>query len=744
MFKIDRIKIISFVLLICINGLAFLLYRHLFNNTQSEKAQLLEYSNEIGNEITDSLNNELAKTEYIVDSIALLLKDSIFNNQELSSDTNIIKGILQNILEKRSHLDGAYIAFEKAKDIGYPKDVLSIYTRRVDDNFVTSDVSNSYNYVTDTIKGIWFNIPKCRNKPTWVAPFFGSAGKKKYAAYVVPIRLPNSSTCILGITYTSMDLYFLLNSWKTSRVGYPYLMNRKCEFIAHPNNETRTLKEIGIGDDQPELVQLANNIESEDSISNVAYYHRNTISKAMCWEKIFHIKQVDWFLGISVADQQVYSNPNFFNQQRKRLILCSFIFFFLLMLAELVVIKKMLVKETHSLQISSFAISLFLLTEILLIYHYYLKYPIVEFTDIELKNLTDIRSKIIENENTDRKKNMDLTGKFDRWNFSMLLDNEGVHDYISLYNIGFRNKRESQITEVPTGIYIQTLRFSDSYSTEVTGYAWQILKNNSNTKPGILFPDAENALIVLDDTKHIFLDNGEKAISYRWHFSIEIRESFNYRLYPFDRNDLWLRLWHISFDQDIILVPDFDSYMLFHPSFKPGLDNDVIFPGWEIEGSYYSYKGKNYNSNFGQNRYFTKESFPELHYNIMLKREYLDPIITRIIPLMVLLFMIYSILYIARKKDALNVAVACSGLLFVAVFEQVNLRRGLDVSGIIYMEYYYFTTYILLMLVSVNVIVNERLERLMPGKIDFTQVTKTIYWPFALFLILIATIFTFY
>lgn len=687
-------------------------------NKDSYKIDLLNYAHEIGNEISDSLYVEISKTKYCVDSIAEIIKktkgeifcDSInkSNKGKISYDS-IIK-LIKGILLSRKYLNDVFIAFEDHKD--EKKHLFSPYIRRVDSKYITTQIHDEYNYITDTIKAPWFHIPKKAKKACLLAPTYGYVASKRFICYTVPISLSDSSFCVLGIDYSSMNIYHLLHKWKAGRIGYPYLINNKGEFISHPENETKTLNSIARIFNDSVLVRLSNDIKSRENLNTHRYYHNNTVSKENCWEEIFEVKLKNWLLGISVTDQQIYRNPNKINEIRKDKIIYSFIFCIILLI--LLRFIKNIILNKNIITADIFIVCLVMFIQIISIYQISLKFPLYK------------SSKIQQNETS-------------KWNSSMLLDKDCVNKYTRL----FLSKNKQNI-EIPTGLYLQTVKFSDSKSTNITGYIWQKYDSKYYKKKGIVFPDAEKSDIKLICEKTIILPNGEKAIYCYWHFKVSIIEQFNYKLYPFDINDLWLRICNANFDENFVLVPDFDAYTLLHPSFKPGLDNSIEISGWKIEGTYFSYKNKSYNTNFGMNQYFTKSNFPELHYNIRLKRDYIDPIIARIIPLIVLIFMIYSILLIGEKKDVLNIAIACSGLLFVAVFEHVSLRKSLNTSGIIYLEYYYFMTYLLLLLVSISATLSKVNIKIKSNYINCYSLTKYIYWPLAILLILIITSYTYY
>lgn len=69
-----------------------------------------------------------------------------------------------------------------------------------------------------------------------------------------------------------------------------------------------------------------------------------------------------------------------------------------------------------------------------------------------------------------------------------------------------------------------------------------------------------------------------------------MRQQFDYSKYPFDREDVWMRLWHNDFYRNVILVPDFDSYTNMRTDHKHGSEGYFVLEGWEIGDSQFSYR----------------------------------------------------------------------------------------------------------------------------------------------------------
>ncbi len=729
-----------YIIIIVINVLASLIFNKYEISTNKENDVLFAYADSIGNEATKKLEKEISQTMSLVDSLKDTLKNEYTTFTSALNDSSRLISDLKKLTKQLPNIDEIYVAYYNGKKSEIKK-LYSVYYHKIEGSLKYDHIEDYYDFCSEDTCAKWFHDAIEADSSIWTGPYLAKAGNKRFMSYDSPANLQDSFIFVVGISYSTTSLYSLINSWKFARIGFPYLMTKDGMFLAHPNDECKTLKTIGIESNELTLVNLANEIIN-DTINNKAdfdptkYYHRNTISNKMCWEKVIPLKEPDWFLGFSITDQQIYRNPQFFNKQRKEHIRQTLFVFIALLVVELLLIWWFFGKKEMDFRINMFTICSILFFVLLFTYHYSLKYPLKEISNNDCISNNSISNNSISN---------DSIFNDSIWNSSMLLDKYRVNDYIAAYDKQVKSKKNTHLVKIPTGIYVQTIKFLDSYSAKLTGYIWQIYPPTESENIGVSFPDAETYSMEKIDSLSIFLPNGEAACLYRWYFTMEIRESFNYKIYPFNKSDLWIRLWSKNFDKNqILLTPDINSYLLFHPSYRPGIDKDIVIPGWNIEASYFSYKEKNYYTNFGATNHFSKNSFPELHFNIRLKRNFIDPLISRIIPLAVLLLMTFSILYISKKEDALNVAIACSGLLFVAVFEHINLRKTLDMPGIIYLEYFYFITYLLLMLVAVNVSVEKWIIKCFGIKVLCADLIQKSYWFIALFILFIVTLYTFY
>ncbi|HNV70109.1 MAG TPA: hypothetical protein PKO06_10450, partial [Candidatus Ozemobacteraceae bacterium] len=203
---------------------------------------------------------------------------------------------------------------------------------------------------------------------------------------------------------------------------------------------------------------------------------------------------------------------------------------------------------------------------------------------------------------------------------------------------------------IPSGLFIQSVEFESAINVKLKGYAWQKypIPMIASISEGFIFPEAVETSL---EKAYEREENGIRTIG--WSFSTTLRQSFDYSTYPFDQQNIWIRMWHQDFDRNIVLVPDLNGYNWLNPSMKPGIDEHIILPAWNIEKSYFNYNLLDYNTNFGINSYNGQDRFPELHFNMLIRRRFLDPFMSSIVPLLVVALQMFSVLIISTKKEDL-------------------------------------------------------------------------------------------
>jgi hypothetical protein len=277
-------------------------------------------------------------------------------------------------------------------------------------------------------------------------------------------------------------------------------------------------------------------------------------------------------------------------------------------------------------------------------------------------------------------------------------------------------KREDKPIFIKTGTFIQNFEFNSANNIQIVGYIWQKYEygkyDTTGLGQGFMLPEATEVEIEEAYRKN-FPQKGYELVG--WRIKAVLRETFNYAEYPFDFQNLWIRVWHKDFDKNVILIPDLESYRASTPAEKPGLENGMPLPNWEIMGSYFGYNQNSYNSNFGIENYTGQDEFPELYFCILIKRFFYNNFISEIVPIITVLVILYLCILVIfdqeRKEneffqfnimEIIGVGVA---LIFVIILAHSEVRRNLPSNEVLYLEYYYFVMYFMIFGIIVNYLI---------------------------------------
>ncbi len=330
-----------------------------------------------------------------------------------------------------------------------------------------------------------------------------------------------------------------------------------------------------------------------------------------------------------------------------------------------------------------------------------------------------------------------------------VIDHSSVSQFVAAY---FQRSEELSMEApvfIPTGVFVQSIEFTSSTNVEVTGYLWQRYHRgrNRDLNRGFILPEAIEATV----NEVYRYDTGEFE-SIGWYFVATLRQNFSYEQYPFDRQEVWLRFWHTDFARNVVLVPDLDAYDITNPGTLPGVERDFVLPGWSIAASGFNYRSKNYNANFGIDDYVGQDAFPELHFSIHLRRQFLSPFVSKFIPLFVVAAMLFALLLINSKHEhrsdwfgfkAMDVVLGCAALFFVLIFEHAALREELGSPTVMYLENLYFGLYLATLFVTMNAIMFATTGwRLIQFRDNLLP--KLLFWPLYLTGLFVVTMVAFY
>lgn len=564
----------------------------------------------------------------------------------------------------------------------------------------------------------------------WNEPYFGEASQELIAEYGAPFWLPGKNKASdepSGVVFGNLSTGKLKNlvAFEDENISYFYILSKEGRFIVHPDedlvNSGVSIFERAWSKEDPALNSMAiHALRGESGFID----HVDTQTKDKSWIIFEPLEGLDWSLA-TVYDKERLGNQDILRQQWFRVITC-----FTAVLVSFVALLAFM--STHHVEKrflwASLSASLFVFLGIAAFWWVADYYPELE-NDGELKVMSS--SVLKEFENEQKKIALDL--------------------FIA------------EPKFVSTGVYLQSVEFAGANNVKITAYVWQRYQKglHKGLSRGFILPEAESPSIeeayrdVLDpsdpgclETNIQLRDCGETI---GWYVSANLRQEFEYAAYPLDSQKVWLRFWHQAFKDNVILVPDLSAYTIPNPELKPGVQQGFVLPGWDIQSSWFSVNYQSFNTDFGHVSHSTFNNKPELYYNLNIQRKFLNPFVSRIIPIFLVAILMFLIVLISTKSSrvsewlgfsASDVVLGLSALFFVVVINHSELRQSLQSPSIMYFEYFYFVTYTMLLFVAVSAVYIAKSDAI-EGK-DENLVSKIMYWPALSVALFIVTYWVFY
>jgi hypothetical protein len=332
--------------------------------------------------------------------------------------------------------------------------------------------------------------------------------------------------------------------------------------------------------------------------------------------------------------------------------------------------------------------------------------------------------------------------------------------------------------KIKTGVFIQSLKFFNSTEVNLTGYIWQRYQDGihdaikpGSSEAGFILPEQVNSGSDIEPREVFRVCNGTEEVNsgtdtepreahrecngkeevIGWYFEATLRQPFDYAKYPFDHKTVWVRIWPKLFYKNIILVPDFAAYQ--HQNKKAdvfGIEENIVLGTWVLENTYFDYKPSRYDTDFGIADYVGQQDYPELHYNIVVKRKFENAFIVYLLPLFLVAALLFAALLTVSEKEELSSRLgfntagfigASSALFFVVMLAHIQLREQFAGTSIVYIEYFYILMYALLVAATANTYLFSIRSAILHNIILYNDniIPKVAYWPLVLGCLIVIT-----
>ncbi|HEX2281962.1 MAG TPA: hypothetical protein VHG52_09405 [Thermomicrobiales bacterium] len=305
---------------------------------------------------------------------------------------------------------------------------------------------------------------------------------------------------------------------------------------------------------------------------------------------------------------------------------------------------------------------------------------------------------------------------------------------------------------VPTGVLLQSFEFLSANDVEMSGFVWQEYGPEipDHVLRGVVLPEALDEAYQVEEAWRVERDGTEEI---GWYFSGRFRQNFDYRLYPFDRQDIWLRIWSPEAVEGVLPVPDFDAYRDLTPESLPGVENQFVYGGWDPLRSGFSFDLIDYNVDFGLGYGFSRTPGPDLYFNLSVERDFLGPMLEHLVLEAAIAILLFFLLLLMAQDTILqdrigltifDLIVAAGGLLFAVILDHNAIRGVVASQDLTYMEWFPLTLDVFIVLVVLTAVLRVRHWRIPVIGYSGDLMPVLAYWPALIGSLLAVTLLVFF
>ena len=563
----------------------------------------------------------------------------------------------------------------------------------------------------------WYVKPMAEGgRDGWSPPYFDRALSKTMITHSAIFMSAGPTPQKNGVVTldVSMDrLKQIIRDLRLGPGGFGALTTSEGIYLYHPDErlvrERKTLAQIAHERHDPNRLALA---DAAAARSSGIMTHRSTTTGARSWLAYAPVPSTGWSLQITFVRNDVPRQVEEVRQQG--------IWIVVTLTGFLASLSLLLLRahegRTPRLWAGTAALSLLLLAGIGIVWYLALNHH-APLADNSHARALDDRIEI-----TDRTVLMLERERFDRQR---------------------RERRQGGLTYVPTGIHIESMDLDGSNTVSVAGQIWQKVPVDAaaDGPRGLVFHGATDVRVTPIESR---TDAAGRFVVQRSSFQFKLRTQFDFSRYPLEIERIGIGIDPAERGRSQALVPDLDSYDILLASQKPGLEPGLQLRGWTIESTSFVLRPRSENSRFGQQSSVDLEPFPELVFEIGLKRIFVDAFISNLTPLIVVAIVLFSLLLLPDSVGIKEILGFCVSLFFVVVFAHLSIRRSIASGQIFYLEYFFLVTYFALLLVPINAF--RRALQVPYPLLEYRGglLTKVLYWPLTLGIFFVITLLKFY
>lgn len=570
-------------------------------------------------------------------------------------------------------------------------------------------VEQRYDYTSDELETArWYTGVAASSKARWSAPYFAETAQEMLVDYGAPL-FDGAGNLIGVVDYaiTLGDFTDIVSELSVGQAGYGFTYDQDGTILSHPSPDflMENVFHLRDGKSQATLDAMRN-----DPKGVVHYLSTYTFENS--WFFFQTLASTGWKSVLVFAEDDLLGASD---EGRHKLIHAGLGSgaFLVSLLALLSGAKR---HSRHWLWGMVAAISAVVIGNIVLIWY-------LNLTS-DFSRLTDGQTRVVN---------------------QSILDKQ-----VSDFDQALFQRAQRHYHKVPTGLFIESYEMA-AFEVSLIGRLWMKYPRDlyDAAPPAFYLPDV-SALEPRGLVSEIIseVDTGEHILV-TWRFRVTLEQDFSYQQYPFEQNEISMVMLYPDTSKHILLVPDLDSYNILDPSVRPGLNQSLTVPSSRAVASFFSFKTIDYPTTFGVDA--AVQSHPAMKFSIVEKRVFLSPFIANIIPVLIVAFIMFIVLYISSTQSnersgltTMNIVQSSAGLLFILVLAHVNERNRIETPDIAYIEWFYFSMYVFitLQLLALAMLIEGRQWRVFTYRDNLAL--KLAFWPLILTTWLGITLLRFY
>ena len=618
----------------------------------------LETSTDLGRQagtrVADALDSELS----VVAERAEAFAATIWNTRD---ESRLLERIREESLDLPILL-GVTVAYAPGRFQG--RELYSPFFNKIRDEF--QFIEETYDYTAeDLATAKWYTAVAGPREARWSDPYYGEASKMMLVDYGVPFfDAAGELAGVVDYAITLGDFTRIVDSLSVGESGYGFTFDADGAILTHPDTKylLQNVFQFRDGKNEEILDKLRNETEGVVQYNSTYTYRLSQFFfrqlESTGWKSVLVFSEDD-LLGAT-------------DDGRKKAIHIGLAIGALL-LTLLLFAFPIDPNNMHRLTWLVVALSLVIVANTVFIWYLNVS------TDFSLLNQDQER----------------------------IVNPSILTNYVDEFNEALHASSQTRYHEVPTGVFIESYELM-SFEASLIGRLWmKYPKHLYETAPPAFYLQGVSAIESRGLIREIISEvDYVDHVLVTWRFRATVEQDFSYAQFPFEQNDIRLVIQYPDPSKNILLVPDLPSYLALNPSAQPGLNKEIRVPSSNSISSFFTLETMDHKTTFGNHA--SRNGHPALVFNVAVKRIFLSPFISNMIPILIVALILFIVLSISSRGDGgrsglttMTVVQSSAGFIFILLLAHVNERNRIQTPEIAYIELFYFSMYLLISLQTV-------------------------------------------